>query len=106
VHYSSYTHKEIVLACVQKAREGRDKANDYQWRGLAMVHYEVPISIKMGVDEEGFKRQAATDPILAANHLDPELRVFEQWMMSRGMEPLTSVEKQIVREYLGYKLVV
>lgn len=71
-----------------------------------MANVETSISIKMDLDRETFKQRADKDPVGAAASLAPEIRAFESWMMKRGMDPLTRVESQIVREYLGYKLVV
>lgn len=63
------------------------------------------IEIEMNIDKESFRKQAESDPVGAAEALGPELRQFENWMMRRGMEQLSKVELQIIREYLGYKLV-
>lgn len=70
-----------------------------------MAQHETDILIKLSISIAEFKKLAKDQPIKAANHLGPELRQFEQWMMSRGMEPLSRVELAIVREYLGFKLV-
>jgi len=63
------------------------------------------IEIEMSLDAETFREVAERDPVSAANSLAPELKAFENWMMRRGMDPLTKVETQIIREYLGFKLV-
>lgn len=63
------------------------------------------IEIDMTTDKESFREQAERDPVGAAASLNPELKAFENWMMRRGMEQLSRVEQQIIREYLGYKLV-
>jgi len=66
---------------------------------------EEQIAIQMNMDKESFCKVAKSKPIVAAESLEPELRHFEQWMLSRGMDPLSRLEKQIVKEYLGFKLV-
>jgi|GEM_PF-6900469 len=63
------------------------------------------IEIVMSLDKEGFRRLAEKEPVKAADSLGAEIRAFENWMMGQGMEPLSSVEQQILREYLGYKIV-
>lgn len=68
-----------------------------------MAH-ETDILIKMNVTVAEFKRLAESEPIKAADSLEPELEDFEQWMRRRGMD-LTRVERQILREYLGFKIV-
>jgi hypothetical protein len=70
-----------------------------------MANQDVEISITMTTDRDSFRQQAETEPVKAAEALAPELRAFENWMMKRGMDQLSRVELQIVREYLGYKLV-
>lgn len=71
-----------------------------------MANVKTPVSIEMSVDREIFRQKAEKDPVGAAEALNPEIKAFEHWLMRRGMDPLTRVESQIVREYLGYKLVV
>ena len=70
-----------------------------------MSQHEVSILIGLDVDKETFRQQAKSDPVKAAAGLEAELKSFENWMVRQGMEQLSSVEKQIVREYLGFKLV-
>lgn len=70
-----------------------------------MPQHRVNIPIKLDVDKETFRQQAKSDPIEAAVSLEVELKDFDNWMMRRGMEQLSRIEKQIVREYLGFKLV-
>jgi hypothetical protein len=69
-----------------------------------MATQEVGIAISMEGDRESFRQQAETEPVRAAESLAPELKAFENWMMRRGMG-LSRVETQILREYLGFKLV-
>lgn len=72
---------------------------------LAMPQHETDILIKMSMPVAEFKKLAERSPVVAAESLQPELESFENWMMRRGMERLTRVELQILREYLGFKLV-
>jgi len=58
----------------------------------------------MSTDRESFQQQAGREPVKAAEALTPEIKAFENWMMRQGMEQLSKVELQIIREYLGYKL--
>jgi hypothetical protein len=69
-----------------------------------MVH-ETDILIKMSMPVAEFRRLAEKEPVKAADSLDTELQDFEAWVMRRGMGRLTKVERQILREYLGFKLV-
>lgn len=68
-----------------------------------MAH-EVQITISMNTDKEEFLSSAKDNPVAAAKSLAPELRRFDNWMMSKGMDPLTRIESQILKEYLGSKL--
>lgn len=65
---------------------------------------QVSITIQATLDRESFIAKAKSTPVEAANSLAPEMRAFENWMMRRNMDPLTSIESQIIREYLGYKM--
>jgi hypothetical protein len=68
---------------------------------MAKTHIE----IEMTMDADSFREKAKSDPASAGLSLDPELRAFENWMLRRGMDPLSKVERAILREYLGSKLV-
>lgn len=70
-----------------------------------MAQNETDILIKMSMPVAEFRRMAEVAPIKAAESLDPEIETFEQWIMARGMERLSKAESQILREYLGFKLV-
>lgn len=65
---------------------------------------EEQITIKMTMTKDEFATTGQRDPVQAAKSLDPELRWFDQWMMSKDMEPLSTPEREIIREYLGAKL--
>lgn len=47
--------------------------------------------------------QSSIGAITAA--LDPELQEFDRYLESQKMDPLTNMERAIVREYIGWKLV-
>jgi hypothetical protein len=66
---------------------------------MAKIEIDIPISL------EEFKELAAKEPSAAARSLDRELRHFDQHLMRNKMDPMTRFERQMVREYLGYKLV-
>jgi site-specific recombinase XerD len=62
------------------------------------------ITIEMAVSKEDFVEMAKTEPVRAAEALELELSNFKHWMEKQGMDRLTRVETQILREYLGFKL--
>lgn len=64
-----------------------------------------PVQIQLDISPEEFRKRAETEPIKAAESLSSEIQSFNRWVMDRGMDPLTKLEVQILREYLGYKLV-
>lgn len=66
---------------------------------MAKIEIDIPIS----ADE--FRELAAEKPVLAGQQLERELRHFDQHLMRSKMDPMTRYERQMVREYLGYKLV-
>lgn len=70
-----------------------------------MSQHETDILIKMTMPVASFRELAKNEPIKAAESLDLELKDFEGWMAQRGMEPLSRPERQILKEYLGFKLV-
>lgn len=63
---------------------------------------EITINMEPTVDQ--FREAAETNPKKAAGALDPELKAFSNSMMKRGLDPLTRIERAILREYLGWKL--
>ena len=64
----------------------------------------IEIDLKGG-DRNTFRETALKNPIQAADLLETELRKFDDWMVDgRNMDPLTRYERQILREYLGFKL--
>lgn len=66
---------------------------------------EEAIHIEMFISAEEFREKAKSDPVSAARYLDGEISAFDAWMQGRGMDMLTRYETQILREYLGFKLV-
>jgi hypothetical protein len=46
--------------------------------------------------------QSSIGAITAA--LDPELREFDRYLESQKMDPMGNIERQIVREFLGWLL--
>lgn len=62
------------------------------------------IDIEMNMTPQEFRKRAETDPVTAAMSLDGEIEKFQKWVTGRGMDPLTRYETQILREYLGFKL--
>ena len=63
------------------------------------------IEIDMPIGLEEFKELAAKNPLEAAKHIERELRHFDQHLMNNKMDPMTRFERQMVREYIGHKLV-
>jgi hypothetical protein len=94
--------RSSLPACKKRERVGIRPVTTGE---LAMSIQEVEITISMSTDRDSFRQQAESEPVKAAESLTPEIKAFENWMMRRGMEQLSKVELQIVREYLGYKLV-
>jgi len=66
------------------------------------------VNVKIGVNAESLDqwRQLAKDkPVEAGLRLDAELDRFDEYLESQGMTPLGRFERQIVTEYIGWKLV-
>ena len=67
---------------------------------------EVTIKIKLGGTIEQFMEKVKNkEPAMAAMLLEGELDGFNTYLQDRGMTPMGRWESQIVREYLGFKLV-
>lgn len=64
------------------------------------------IEINMPVTKEEFQAAAKESGAKAAVYLDPELRKFDVYLETRNMDPMGKIERSILREYLGWKLVV
>jgi hypothetical protein len=62
------------------------------------------IKIELDPTIEEFREMAEKAPKTAGMTLDPELKAFSNSMMKRGLDPLTRIERAILREYLGWKL--
>lgn len=70
-----------------------------------MADKTTTLDIELHITPDEFKEMAETNPVAAAQHLDGEIQKFEEWMLGRGLDPLTRYETQILREYLGFKIV-
>jgi site-specific recombinase XerD len=64
---------------------------------------EIKIKLNMTVDE--FRALARVDKKMAASSLNAELESFDAYLESQKMDPMSNVERQIVREFLGWLLV-
>lgn len=64
----------------------------------------VSVSLELPIDREEFCRLAQKDPYSAGEMLAQEISEFDAWIVQLGMEPLTRLERQIVKEYIGFKL--
>ena len=65
---------------------------------------KVEIDLPVGVVE--FKSLAKLNPVEAGKQLDAELRAFDNHLMRNRIEPMNRFERQMVREFIGYKLVL
>jgi len=63
----------------------------------------VKLHIRSNLGRQEFQEAAKKEPVKAAAALDPELRDFEQWLLRRDIA-LTKVERQMVVEYLGFRM--
>ena len=64
---------------------------------------KIDIDLPMKVGE--FKALAKSDPVEAGQQLETELRAFDNHLMRNRIEPMGRFERQMVREFIGYKLV-
>ena len=66
---------------------------------------KVEVKIGLNADSlEQWKEQVKKNPINAALALDAELDRFDEYLESQGMTALGKFERQILTEYLGWKL--
>lgn len=68
------------------------------------VEQKINIEIRLPVTREAFIASAKTAPIEAAKSLDGEIEAFDRLLASKGTDPLSNLERQMVREYLAYKI--
>lgn len=61
-----------------------------------------PIEINLDIDPDQCARDIPLDELGKA--MDPEVVAFQQWFRAQGNQPLTGVERSILRTYLGWKL--
>ena len=62
------------------------------------------IDIELPMEVEDFKTLAKSNPVAAGQQLEPELRAFDNHLMLNKIEPMRRSEMQMVREFIGYKL--
>ena len=67
--------------------------------GMKREHVEIKLDIK---PDQRVEDMQVSD--LAASMV-PEIVSFEEWFRSQGNQPLTGVERSILKTYLGWKLV-
>jgi hypothetical protein len=63
---------------------------------------QVPVQIVVDVDQE-----VAIDslpPGQLGPAMDPEVLRFQDWFLKQGNQPLTGIERSILKTYIGWKL--
>jgi hypothetical protein len=66
---------------------------------------KVQISIELEINREEFKSLVKTDPLKAGKLLDTELKEFDRYLDSKGTGMMARHERDLLREYLGRKLI-
>ena len=66
---------------------------------------KLKVEIDIVGSHETFMELAGKDPKAAGSMLSSELQGFNRFLMSRGMDTMGRYEEQIVREYIGFKVV-
>jgi len=68
------------------------------------VAEKVQVGIALRCSHKEFKEVAREEPAMAGKAIDPELESFTEYLLSGGQDRMTRVEVQILREYIGFKL--
>ena len=66
---------------------------------------KLKVEMEIEGSHETFMELAKKDPQIAGTRLTPELKAFNHFLAYRGMDTMGRYEEQIVREYIGFKVV-
>ena len=63
---------------------------------------QVPVEIFLDIDQDQEVKDTPLDNMGSA--MDPEVLAFQDWFRAQGNQPLTGVERSILKTYIGWKL--
>ena len=72
--------------------------------GAEVVIKEETITVDLPITKDQFRDMVKKNPVTAAMYLENEILTFDAQLQRKGMDPLTRYERQILKEYLGFKI--
>lgn len=63
---------------------------------------QVPVEIVLDIDQDRSVEDTPLNDMGKA--MDPEVLAFQDWFLTQGNQPLTGVERSILKTYIGWKL--